>query len=44
MFFEWLENYSNQNITENPFQNSKNPNREFLDRIEQKLVEIDKKT
>ena len=43
MFFEWLENYSNQNIINNPFQNSKNPSKEFLDKIDKQLDEIDKK-
>ena len=42
MFFEWLEDYSDQYIAKNPFQNSKNPNRQFLDRIEQKLIELGK--
>ena len=35
MFFEWLEDYSDQDIAKNPFQNSKSSDQEFLDRIEQ---------
>ena len=43
MFFKWLEDYSDQEIAKNPFQNSKNSDQEFLDKIEQKLIEIGKK-